>query len=683
MRLYELAKQYNVSSKELLLKLRNSGFEVSSHMAVLSNKEIEFLQQLYSSQKKNQEKMPKKPVQSIVAESVPDRKESIKMTESAITSKVNPLQKDLAIAITRDSLLAEKQPVPAESQTLKISSMTLSELAEKIHKPVNELIILLLKKGIVTTKNQLVSEPGLETIAQQYNITLIKPTKNTEVAAQKSQELTKGTVVHQGVERAPVFVVIGHVDHGKTTLLDYIRNTRVAAKEKGGITQHIGAYDVNTGHGHLVFIDTPGHEAFGKLRQRGIKVADIAILIVAADDGVMPQTIEAIRQAKIGQLPLVVAINKVDKADQASIDRVKQQLSQYDVLVEEWGGDVICVPISAKTGSGVDQLLEMLVLQAQMMDLRAEASVPGRGYVLESRLEKGRGAVATVISHDGSITMGDYFSCGSTTGRITALIDSYGVSVKKVGPSVPVRITGFEEMPEVGDIFEVLSKEEYKKCKTSFRKGASNVSAEVGKRFSIESVLNLVLKADTHSSLEALIDAIEKVSLQLKKGISIVFSGIGDVNESDIDSAATTNSMIMTFNVRVEPKAVAYAQGRVEIKSFDIIYRLLEFLHERLAEPVQAEVVIKKVGEAVVLKVFDIKNVGVIAGSQIKEGVFTRKALVKIWRSGKKVGEGRINSLQRDKKVVKEVTAGYECGFVVDGFKEWEVGDKVECFSEQ
>lgn len=681
MRLYELAKQYNVSSKDLLLKLRNSGFEVSSHMAVLSDKEIEFLQQLYSSQKKSQEKASKKAVQSIVAESVPDKKESTNMIESLSVSKAHPQKERTILTVSKDSLL-EKKVAADEPLELKISSMTLSQLAEKINKPVNELIVLLLKKGIVTTKNQLISEPGLEAVAQQYNITLIKPVKGAEVAAQKSQELTKGAVAHQGVERAPVFVVIGHVDHGKTTLLDYVRNTRVAAKEKGGITQHIGAYEVHTGHGDLVFIDTPGHEAFGKLRQRGIKVADIAILIVAADDGVMPQTVEAIRQAKIGQLPLVVAINKVDKADQASIDRVKQQLSQYGILVEEWGGDIICVPISAKTGAGVDQLLEMLVLQAQMMDLRAEVSLPGRGYVLESRLEKGRGAVATVISHDGSIAMGDYFSCGNTTGRVTALVDSYGAAVKKVGPSVPARISGFEEMPEVGDIFEVVSKDEYKKCKILLKKGSS-VSADVGKRFSVESALNIVLKADTHSSLEALIDAVEKVSAQLKKGVSIVFSGIGDVSESDIDIAATTNAMIMTFNVKVEPKVASYAQGRTEIKSFDIIYRLLEFLHERLAEPVEAEVVLKKVGEAVVLKVFDIKNVGVIAGSQVKEGVFTRKALVKVWRNGKKVGEGRINSLQRDKKVVKEVTAGYECGFVVDGFKDWEVGDKVECFSEQ
>ena len=561
---------------------------------------------------------------------------------------------------------------------LILSSMTVAEFAQKAHKPVSEVITTLLKQGIVAAKNQVISEKTVASLAQLYGIKTV-----TEVAQEQEKIISPELALHESSlkPRLPIVVVIGHVDHGKTTLLDYIRKTRVAAREKGGITQHLGAYEVVTSHGNIVFLDTPGHEAFSLIRVRGLKVADIAILVIAADDGVMPQTVEAINRAKAAQIPIIVAINKIDKATPAQIETVKRQLAQHDLLPEDWGGQTVCVPIAAKLGTGVDELLDVISLQAQLLELKTNYLVPAQGYVLESKLEKGRGPVATVICLHGELSIGDYFVCGTVFGKVSSLVDSAGTRLKTVPPSLPVLVAGFEQLPHTGDIFQVISPQEYKKrssmsLATAAETGFKKVATE-------QDAILILLKTDNASSREALVRSIEALSAKLPKKFAIVHAALGDISESDIMLAFDTQALIYAFHVKIEPHALALLHKYpVTIKYFDIIYKLLEDLEAVAEAGKPIEYVSKKIGEAVVLKVFDIKNLGIVAGALVRTGRFIRDGKVVIWRGKQKVGEGAIKGLQREKKSVKEVHAGFECGFLVDGFSDWQVDDRVECFQE-
>jgi len=540
-------------------------------------------------------------------------------------------------------------------------------------KTATEVIMTLLKWGIVSSKNQLLSQDVVGRLAEHYQIPVIRAVDKKEKEVETARHL-----VYQGEksERLPVIVVIGHVDHGKTSLLDVIRKTRVALKEKGGITQHLGAYEVRTPQGGLVFLDTPGHEAFSKIRMRGIKVADIAVLVVAADDSVMPQTIEAIKFAKTMEVPVIVAVNKIDKVDISRLDVVKRDLAQHDLLPEDWGGPTVVVPLSAKEGRGIDQLLEMLVLQSQMMELGADLTVAPCGYVLESRLEKGRGPVATVITKHGVLKVGDYFVAGSTAGHITSMVDSYGNRVLQVAPSIPVQVAGFSELPEAGDYFEVVSEERYRKARAD-----KSRLKPVMRAFTPDKSINVMIKADTNSSKEAIVGAIEKLSKGLEKGFRVISSAVGDITESDIDLAANTGSMILGFTVKAEPNAIVLAhRDGVKIQHFSIIYQMLDSVQEIANNAKEVKVISTKIGEAEVRKIFDIKELGVIAGSYVKDGRFSRDGRVIVLRGPRKVGEGKIKSLQRDKKGVKEVHSGFECAFLIDGFNAWEIGDRVECY---
>jgi len=574
--------------------------------------------------------------------------------------------------------LVEKDPVKRE---IIIEAMTPDGVAFAIGKPVTEVILTLLQWGIVCPKNQLLPEDLVARLAQHYESIPITKVVQDEYAPEKDiSALSQEAVKKDKLEvRLPVVVVMGHVDHGKTTLLDFIRNTRVAAKEKGGITQHLGAYEATTSHGGVVFLDTPGHEAFTRIRMRGAKVADIVVLVVAADDSVMPQTIEAIKHAKAMSVPVIVAINKIDKVEKPQLEVVKRDLSQHDLLPEEWGGDIVCVPISAKTGQGVDQLLEMIILQSQMIGLEADKTVAARGYILESKLEKGRGPVATLICQHGTIKKGDFFICGKTVGKVNSLIDSYGKRVEQAGPSIPVRVAGFSKLPEAGDFFRVVSQREYKKARSTKLDDRSAVP----KVIPVEGVINIIVKVDTSSSQEALLGSLAKLSKKLEKGFHIIHAAVGDISESDVTLAATTGSIIVGLHVKTEPNAKTLARrGSIDIRQFDIIYKLIENLEEYSESKKEIKKVRMKIGEAVVLKVFDIKNVGVIAGCAVKDGRCSHDGSLEIWRGNEKVGEGPIKSLQREKKTVKEVHAGFECGFLIDGFTDWQVDDRVECYIE-
>lgn len=562
-----------------------------------------------------------------------------------------------------------------------LKPMTVGEFAAAAEVQVNDVILTLLKQGVMANKNQILPVNIIEKLASTYNLKTVKHVAtaveepvlniNTQVSENKNKKEQ---------ERLPIVVVIGHVDHGKTTFLDYVRKTRVAAKEKGGITQHLGAYKASTPQGDLVFLDTPGHEAFVMMRQRGLKVADIAILMVAADDGIMPQTLESIRLAKNIGLPIIVAINKIDKASKDQIEHVKQQLAQHDLTPEEWGGNTITMPISAKAGTGISELLEVLVLQSQIMDLKADINASCMGYILESKVQKGRGPVATIICRQGVLKVGDKFISGSQAGKVSSMTDYSGKAIKQVNPSEPVQVAGFETLPQAGDIFEVTTQDNIRNILNN--KQASRVDIML-KRSSSENCINIIVKTDNASSREALLNSIDKLNEKVSKGFCVISADVGDINESDIILASDTNSLIYTLHVKQASNITALLnQYPITIKSFDIIYKLLEDL-EALAESNKpVTMVSKKIGEATVLKIFDIKNIGVIAGSVVNSGRFVRNGKVVIYRGKQKVGSGAIKGLQRDKKAVKEVHAGFEFAFLVDGFDAWEVNDRVECYQE-
>ncbi len=672
MRIYEFSKIINIPSSKLILLLKEEGFSVKNHMSVIDQKAQDFLNKKIKKEKdleenSNPEKQAKKIMQT-------EQRKIKKKGKKEVVKKKTFQQKFQSRFEKDSSKKVEQKPV----ENLVVEAMKLSSFAEKISKPVTDVILTLLKWGNVCTINQIINEDLVLKLAQHYNI----PTLVKEVGI-----IDKTTLSEEGLDldrfetRAPVVVVMGHVDHGKTTLLDFVRKSRVAEKEKGGITQHLGAYEVSTPHGKIVFLDTPGHAAFSKIRMRGAKVADVVILVVAADDSVMPQTIEAIKHAKSMEVPIIVAINKIDKASEKQIERVKQDLAQHDLLVEDWGGQIVSAPISAKMGTGIDHLLEMVSLQSELLELQADKKASARGYILESQLEKGRGPVATLLCNHGTVKVGDFFTCGSTVGKISSLLDSFGNRVKSVGPSTPVRAAGFSALPQAGDIFEVVTQAEYKKARSSRSKPKPSVDSFLSGH---ENQINIILKVDTKSSQEAAVEAINKLSSTYEKGFHIVKASVGNLNEGDITLAATTNSFIVGLHVKKDSSIDILAdKHNVSIKLFSIIYKLIEHLDEVADKLKEIKKVKVKTGQAVVLKVFNIKNLGVIAGCMVKSGYCSRNGILVAMRNNEKIGEGPIKSLQRDKKNVKEVQTGFECAFLVEGFNDWAVDDVVECYIEE
>jgi translation initiation factor IF-2 len=680
MRVYEFSRICGAPAKDVLASLREAGFSVSSHMSMLTEKELEFLNDKFLNKK--QTSMEKHPEQEreIVQKKDECRQEIRNRRESAVephVQKTTQEQRKSEKSSTDNAEIEKKfdneqKKRHVEQEVITIEPMVLFDFAVRAHRSSSDVILSLLRMGVVATKNQVLTEDVVTRLVDYYQL---KSAKKNDV-----QQLLEHIAVEDGqlVARPPIIVVVGHVDHGKTSLLDYIRHTRVAAHEKGGITQHLGAYEVKTSSGTLVFLDTPGHEAFSKMRGRGIGVADIAVLIVAADDGIMPQTVEAIKFAKEAKLPIIVAVNKMDKVDPSRIDVIRQQLSQYGLLPEEWGGDTICVPISAKTGKGVDQLLDMIGLQAELMELKADPARAGIGYILESKLEKGRGPIATVLCKQGSVAIGDYFVAGNVIGKVTSMSNYQGERINKVGPAVPVQVAGFSELPEVGNLFKVVSYSDFKKFKEAFkdcRTGSQKVITD--------GALNLVIKTDTISTKEALLESLEKVAKKVGKDFNIIHAGVGPVNESDVAFAESTGSSIVTLHVRPEFNAALLARTvGISIDVFDVIYKLLENLEERIKGTKEVAKVKTKIGQAIVRQVFAIKNVGVVAGCYVSEGRFTRDGFVIVYRRDKEIGTGVIKSLQRDRKTVKEVHAGFECGFIIEGFEDFAIDDRIDCYIE-
>mgnify|MGYP000815867987 CR=1 FL=1 len=526
---------------------------------------------------------------------------------------------------------------------------------------------------------------GIESVAS--DVVLSDLHKSLSVKIQKKEEREEDLV-----PRPPVVCVMGHVDHGKTSLLDAIRNTHVTDREAGGITQHIGAYVVSINGQKITFLDTPGHEAFTAMRLRGAKSTDIAILVVAADDGVMPQTVEAINHAKAAGIEIVVAINKIDKPN-ANIDRVKQELSEYELIPEDWGGSTIFVPVSAHTHEGIDQLLEMLLLTAEVSELKANPKRKARGVIIEAQLDKGRGAVATVLVQKGTLTVGEPIACGSAYGKVRAMIDDKGRRVKEAGPSMPVEILGLSSVPDAGETFVACDSEKDARnfAETYISEGKAKLLEETRSRMSLDDLfsqiqsgdvkeLDIIVKADVQGSVEAVKQSLVKLSND-EVVVKIIHGGVGAINESDVTLASASNAIIIGFNVRPDPTAKVTAENEgVDIRLYKVIYNAIEDVEaamKGMLDPVYEE---KVIGHAEVRQIFKASGVGNIAGSYVLDGNFERGCKVRIIREGTQIFEGNLASLKRFKDDVKEVKAGYECGLVFEGFNDIAELDQVEAY---
>ena len=587
----------------------------------------------------------------------------------------------------------EPKPVEPE-ETIKVitvpETITIKELAEKMKIQAAAIIKKLFLEGKIVTVNQEISYEDAENIAIEYDIICEK-----EVKVDVIEELLKEEDEDEKdmISRAPVICVMGHVDHGKTSLLDAIRKTNVTDREAGGITQHIGAYTVQINGQPITFLDTPGHEAFTAMRMRGANATDIAVLVVAADDGVMPQTVEAINHAKAAGIEIIVAVNKVDKPS-ANIDRVKQELTEYELIAEDWGGSTIFVPVSAKTGEGIQQLLEMILLTAEVQELKANPNRNARGIVLEAQLDKGRGPVASVLVQKGTLHVGDFVSAGSCSGKVRAMIDDKGRRVKQAGPSVPVEILGLSDVPEAGDVF--LAHESDKEAKSYaaafIEQNKEKKLEETKSRMSLDDLfnqikegnlkeLNLIIKADVQGSVEAVKQSLTKLSNE-EVVVKCIHGGVGAINESDVTLAGASNAIIIGFNVRPDAtaKAIAETEG-VDIRLYKVIYQAIEDVEaamKGMLDPVFEE---KVIGHAEVRQIFKASAIGNIAGSYVLDGVFTRGCKVRISREGEQIFEGNLASLKRFKDDVKEVKAGFECGLVFEGFDKMQEFDIVEAYT--
>jgi translation initiation factor IF-2 len=566
-------------------------------------------------------------------------------------------------------------------------SISVGELAKMIGKDPAEIIKKLLFLGIMATINQEIDFDVVTLIAGEYGIAVEEKVVINEDEFETIQEQDDPAEL---VERPPVVTIMGHVDHGKTTLLDSIRNTKVTATEAGGITQHIGAYQVEINNKLITFLDTPGHEAFTAMRARGAKVTDITVLVVAADDGVMPQTIEAINHAKAADVPIIVAVNKMDKPT-ANPDRVKQELSEHGLLPEEWGGDTIYVPVSALKGEGIDELLEMILLVAEVQELKANPNKRARGTVVEAKLDKGKGPVATVLVQNGTLKVGDPIVVGTAYGRVRSMVNDMGRRVKEAPPSMPVEITGLDSVPQAGDQFMVF--EEDSKAKAIAERRAmkkreqdlkkNNVSLDdLFNRIKEGEIkdLNIIIKADVQGSVEALKSSIEKIQVEGVR-VKIIHSGVGAISEYDIMLASASNAIVIGFNVRPDANArVTAERENVDVRLHRIIYKVIEEIEAALKgmlDPVYAE---KVIGQATIRQTFKVSKVGTIAGCYVTEGKVTRDSQVRVIRDGIVIFEGEIDTLKRFKDDVREVAQGYECGLTIKNYNDLKEGDTLEFF---
>ena len=587
----------------------------------------------------------------------------------------------------------EKKKEEEAEEVIKVivlpETITIKDLADKMKVQSSAIIKKLFLEGKMVTVNQEISYEEAENIAMEYDILCEK-----EVKVDVIEELLKEDEEDDEnlVSRPPVICVMGHVDHGKTSLLDAIRKTNVTDREAGGITQHIGAYTVAINDRKITFLDTPGHEAFTAMRMRGANATDIAILVVAADDGVMPQTVEAINHAKAAGIEIIVAVNKIDKPN-ANVDRVKQELTEYELIPVDWGGTTEFVPVSAKSGEGIEDLLETILLTADILELKANPDRKARGLVIEAELDKGRGPVATILVQKGTLHVGDFISAGASHGKVRAMIDDKGRRVKEAGPSTPVEILGLNDVPSAGEVFLAHDNDKTAKsfADTYLEQNKEKKLEETKSKMSLDDLfsqiqegslkeLNLIVKADVQGSVEAVKQSLLKLSNE-EVVVKCIHGGVGAINESDVMLASASSAIIIGFNVRPDATAKATAEREgVDIRLYKVIYQAIEDIEaamKGMLDPVFEE---KIIGHAEVRQIFKASAVGNIAGSYVQDGVFQRGCKVRITRAGEQIYEGELASLKRFKDDVKEVKAGYECGLVFEGFDKMQELDIVEAY---
>lgn len=772
MRVYEYAKQMNMSSKEVITILERMDLPVKNHMSIIDDEMVSKVEQFFKNVKQNvlEKKVPSVPKESQqkqaprVAESSEPRTQARpnKTTEektNVVATKISSYQKPNKPAsrsqadqqrnfskpkpagiVSTSSVSNSSQPAkgnkkeapkkdkpftskpreegnrggfgqnsrhrggkkrpnhrvaskvvqpPVLPKEIEVSGpLQVGEFAKRLRKEASEIIKKLIMMGVMVTINQEIDVETMIVIGDEYGVKVIYKELVDESIFEEQEEIDNEADMK---ERPPVVTIMGHVDHGKTTLLDRIRKTNVTEGEAGGITQHIGAYQVEINNKKITFLDTPGHAAFTTMRARGAQVTDITILVVAADDGVMPQTIEAINHAKAADVPIIVALNKIDKPD-ANPDKVKQQLMDYGLVSEEWGGDTIFAPVSAKSGIGIDGLLEMILLVAEVQEYKANPNKRARGIVIEAELDKGRGPVATILVQNGTLTVGDGIVAGNFFGRVRAMMNDKGRRIKEASPSTPVSILGLSDVPGAGDPFMVFEYE--KKGRAIAEKRAVKQKEEdrnVNTRVTLDDLfkqiqeggmkeLNIIIKADVQGSAEAMKSSLEKIDIEGVR-IKIIHSGVGAITESDIILASASNAIIVGFNVRVEPKTRALAeQEKVDIRLHRVIYNAISEIEAAMTGLLDPEYQEKEIGLTEVRQVFKVSKVGTIAGCYVTEGKIVRDAHIRLIRDGVVVHEGKLDTLKRFKDDAKEVAQGYECGITIEGYNDIKEGDIIEAY---
>ncbi|ESU33004.1 translation initiation factor IF-2 [Bacillus sp. 17376] len=748
-RVYEYAKKHNLSSKDVIIKLKEMNIEVSNHMTAMEDETVKKLDAIYNkkvekpqqqsqqkapqgqkqaqnrnqgqkpnqgqnrnqtqNQQKNNQAQPKAQLKTTASAFSDDERRATtpeKVKTSAVAKKPGnsqPFNKNNKNKQNKNrnqqnqnkgrqnQQQAPQQPKKVKELPSKITfseSLTVAELAKKLNREPSEIIKKLFMLGVMATINQDLDKDAIELIATDYGVEVEEEIKidttDLEVYFTEDDEASI-------VERPSVVTIMGHVDHGKTTLLDSIRNTKVTAGEAGGITQHIGAYQVEEKGKKITFLDTPGHAAFTTMRARGAKITDITILVVAADDGVKPQTVEALNHAKAANVPIIVAVNKMDKPT-ANPDRVMQELTEYGLVPEAWGGETVFVPISALTGEGLDNLLEMILLVGEVEEYKANPNRNAIGTVIEAQLDKGRGSVATLLVQNGTLKIGDPIVVGNTFGRVRAMVNDLGRRVKEAGPSAPVEITGLNDVPQAGDRFVVFNDEKTARQVGEIRsQQAVQAQRSEKARVSLDTLfehmkqgemkdLNLIIKADVQGSVEALAAALQKLEVE-GVNVRIIHTGVGAINESDITLAAASNGIVIGFNVRPDNNAKRAAESEsVDIRLHRIIYKVIEEIESAMKgmlDPVYAE---KVIGQAEVRQTFKVSKIGTIAGSYVTDGKITRDSGVRLIRDGVVIFEGEVDALKRFKDDAKEVAQGYECGITIKNFKDVKEGDVIEAY---
>ncbi len=688
-RVYELAKELGINSKKLISILQEMDVNVKNHMSTM---EEEVAQKITKQLTTGAIKPVTEEHAGVDAPTEAAKEEAPKQDKGAEKKK----KTDKRARPAKESRKARKAARNAASKTgqqeelLQLEGrVTVGELAGRLNVSASEILAKLLEIGIIANINQQLGEDILEILAEEYGIKFsIIPDPDEEELLTIMQEEEKEENALK--TRPPVVTVLGHVDHGKTSLLDAIRETKVMDSEAGGITQHIGAYVAEINGKKVAFLDTPGHEAFTAMRARGAQATDIVVLVVAAEDGVMPQTIEAINHTKAAGVPIIVAINKIDKPS-ANPDRVKQQLSEVGLVPEEWGGDTICVQVSAKKKEGLAELLEMILLVAEMAELKANYSRLAKGTVIEAELDKGRGPVATLLIQDGVMHVGEPIICGNIYGKIRAMLDQQGKRIKKATPSTPVEILGLTEVPQAGDTFIVVKDEKMarqialkrgEKIKEASRQKIQKVSLDdlFNQAQEEEVELNIIIKADVQGSAEALHESLEKIETEQVK-IKILHKGVGAITESDVMLASASNAIIVGFNVRTEPNARKLAEKeQVDIRLYRVIYEVLDNVRAALKGMLKPEYAEEIQGQAEVRQLFKVSRVGTIAGCYVQEGKITRNSTIRVIREGNIVHEGGIDSLKRYKDDAKEVVSGFECGILLEKFNNFKEGDILEAY---